>query len=173
MYNKNVIEAESVIEMNSQLESTQSQINRRLAAMVDRLKEKGYRLTPQRMAVLKILASSREHPSIESIYEQVQQDFPMTSLATIYKTVAVLKDVGEVSELNFGEDYSRFDAADPHSHPHLICVRCKRVLDIDITLQAQLEEQVSRTYGYKVLSHRIDFFGLCPDCQETEKVSKN
>ena len=154
-------------------ESLTAQQEMRISTMVQQLKEKGYRLTPQRMAVLKVLAASREHPSIESIYEQVQQDFPMTSLATIYKTVAVLKEVGEVSELNFGEDYSRFDAADPHSHPHLICIRCKRVLDIDITLQAQLEEQVSHTYGYKVLSHRIDFFGLCPDCQEPEGVSGN
>ena len=71
----------------------------RLDEMITRLKERGHRLTPQRMAVLKILAVSEGHPSVEQIYERVKVDFPMTSLATVYKTVALLKEMGEVLEL--------------------------------------------------------------------------
>ena len=68
----------------------------RLDKMIHRLKEQGVRLTPQRLAVLKILAKSGGHPSLETIYERVKPDFPTTSLATIYKTVNLLKNLGEV-----------------------------------------------------------------------------
>ena len=64
----------------------------RLNQMIIKLRKQGFRLTPQRLAILKILASSEEHLSVEKIYERVKTDYPVTSLATIYKTVAVLKD---------------------------------------------------------------------------------
>ncbi len=103
----------------------------RLEELIAKLRERGYRLTPQRMAVLKILADSKEHPSAEQIYEQVQVDFPMTSLATVYKTVAVLKEMGEILELSFSDDSSHYDGGRSHPHPHLICIKCKSITDVD------------------------------------------
>ena len=66
----------------------------RLDELTTGLRERGNRLTPQRMTVLKVLTASEEHPSVEQIYERVKVDFPMTSLATIYKTVTLLKEMG-------------------------------------------------------------------------------
>jgi len=137
----------------------------RLEEVIARLREQGLRLTPQRMAVLKVLISNNEHLSAEQIYERVKVDFPMTSLATIYKTVTVLKEMGEVLELGFSDDSNRYDG-NPHPHPHLICTMCKKIMDIDADDLGELPKQVARRTGYKIVSHRFDFYGICPQCQE-------
>ncbi|MGQ9586215.1 MAG: Fur family transcriptional regulator [Anaerolineae bacterium] len=140
----------------------------RLDELIARLRERGYRLTPQRMAVLKAMVSSHEHLAIEQIYERVRADFPMTSLATIYKTVALLKDMGEVVELNLGDDCSRYEARDPTPHPHLVCVRCRQVVDLEPTLLDELSQKVAWRTGYRIMGYRLNFFGHCPECQKQE-----
>ena len=140
----------------------------RLDEMITRLKEGGHRLTPQRMAVLKILAASEEHLSVEQIYERVKVDFPMTSLATIYKTVTLLKEMGEVLELGFSHDSNRYDGNKPYPHPHLICTKCRNIVDPQVTTLSELPQEVAQSTGYRIVSHRLDFFGICPQCQEKE-----
>jgi len=141
----------------------------RLEELTARLKERGHRLTPQRMAVLKILAASEEHPSVEQIYERVKADFPMTSLATIYKTVTLLKEMGEVLELGFSDDSNRYDGIRPYPHPHLICTKCRNILDPEVPTLSELPQEVARSTGYRLVSHRLDFFGICPQCQEERR----
>jgi len=137
----------------------------RLDEMITRLKERGHRLTPQRMAVLKILAADEGHPSVEQIYERVKADFPMTSLATIYKTVTLLKEMGEVLELGFSDDSNRYDGTRPYPHPHLICIKCRNIVDPKVATLSELPQEVAQSTSYQVLSHRLDFFGICPQCQ--------
>jgi Fur family peroxide stress response transcriptional regulator len=140
----------------------------RLDEMITSLKEQGHRLTPQRMAVLKILATSEGHPSVEQIYERVKVDFPMTSLATIYKTVTLLKEMGEVLELGFSDDSNRYDGNKPYPHPHLICIKCKKIVDPQVAALSELHQEVAQSTNYRILSHRLDFFGICPQCREEE-----
>ena len=140
----------------------------RLDEMISKLRQRDYRLTPQRMAVLNILAASKGHPSVEQIYEQVKVDFPMTSLATVYKTVTLLKEIGEILELGFGNDSSRYDGNKPYPHPHLICTKCKRVFDPDVSGLSDLSQQVAQMTGFQITGHRLDFYGICPQCQEQE-----
>ena len=115
--------------------------------------------------MLKILAESKGHPSAETIYKQVRKVFPTTSLATIYKTVSLLKELGEVLELGFPEGSNRYDGNKPYPHPHIICVRCKKIIDPDLRGIERLSEEVSQKTGFRILNHRVDFFGLCPECQ--------
>jgi len=137
----------------------------RFDKMLEALRRHDSRITPQRMAVLKILASSDGHPSVETIYEQVKKRFPTTSLATVYKTVTLLKELKEVLELGFPEGGNRYDGHKPYPHPHLICTKCKKIIDPDLeSLEGVTQELVSDT-GFQITSHRLDFFGLCPDCQ--------
>ena len=138
---------------------------RRFEEMIEGIKTRGMRLTPQRAAVVRMLAFTREHPSVEQIHAVVKADFPMTSLATVYKTVALLKTLGEVAELAFGDGNKRYDAARPFSHPHLICTRCRRIVDSHPASLARLAGELARETGFSIQSHRLDFFGLCPDCQ--------
>jgi Fur family peroxide stress response transcriptional regulator len=140
----------------------------RVEQIVAKLKTRGYRLTPQRLAVLKILAESTDHPSAEQIYARVRVDFPMTSLATVYKTVTLLKDVGEVLELGFSDDSNHYDAKNPQPHPHLICVQCRSITDPVMNVLGTLANEVATETGYEILNHRLDFFGICPQCQRRD-----
>ena len=131
-----------------------------------KLRNGGYRLTPQRLLILEILAESEGHPSIEDVYKQVKVQFPMTSLATVYKTVALLKEMGEVLELGFSDGASRYDGNKPHPHPHLICTCCHKIVDMELDLHPALIQEEAESLGYRIVSHRFDVFGLCPDCQK-------
>jgi len=137
----------------------------RLKELVARLRQQNCRLTPQRMAVLKVLAASKGHPSVEWIYEQIKPDFPTTSLATVYKTVTLLKEMGEVLELGFGDGGNRYDGNRPYPHPHLICTRCNTIEDLEADVLTSVPQQIAQNSGYQILSHRLDFFGICPRCQ--------
>lgn len=138
----------------------------RLQELTDKLRQRGHRLTPQRMAVLKILVISEGHYSVSQIYDQVKAHFPMTSLATIYKTVNLLKEMGEVLELGFGDDDNRYDGNKPYPHPHLICVQCKGIIDPEIPSLVTLPHELGEKTGYQILSHRFDLYGICPQCQD-------
>ena len=139
----------------------------RLERMLDRLKERGSRITPQRLEVLKILAESVGHPSVEEIHAHVQVKFPTTSLATTYKTVALMKELDEVLELGFADGSNRYDGHKPYPHPHLICTGCHKILDPDLSMLQDIAAEVARETGFRILNHRLDFFGLCPECQKT------
>ncbi len=138
----------------------------RLNDLVARLKDRGCPMTPQRMAVIRALVTSRDHPSVEQLYAQVKADFPMTSLATIYKTLTLLKEMGEVLEISLGDGTNRYDGAVPGPHPHLICVRCRRIADLVGPALSRLPTRAAERSGYQVLGYRLDFFGVCPQCQE-------
>ena len=101
--------------------------------MLSKLREHGFRVTPQRLAVLKILASSPEHPTVETIHDQVKKKFPTTSLATVYTTVSVLKRMKEILELGFPDGSNRYDGKTPYPHPHMICTQCKEIMDPDLS----------------------------------------
>jgi Fur family transcriptional regulator, peroxide stress response regulator len=138
----------------------------RLDSMLRKLREKGYRVTPQRLAIFKVLAESKGHPGAEDIYAAVKTDFPTTTIATVYKTLAVLKSIGEVLELEFSSDYNRYDGKKPGPHPHLICIKCKRIVDPDLKSLTEMTAKLASQTGYKLISHRLDFYGICPECQQ-------
>ncbi|MEJ5330971.1 MAG: Fur family transcriptional regulator [Desulfobaccales bacterium] len=142
----------------------------RLKHLVAVLKGRRCRLTPQRLAILAQVARSEGHPSIEEIYERLKGAFPTMSIATVYKTVTLLKELGEVLELSFPEEgVKRYDGATPYPHPHIICVRCRKILDPEIGNLTPLVETAGRLTGFRILSHRLDLYGLCPDCQAREQ----
>jgi Fur family peroxide stress response transcriptional regulator len=138
----------------------------RLERMLDRLKEQGLRITPQRQEILRILSESVGHPSVEDIHSKVRAKFPTTSLATTYKTVALLKDLDEVLELGFADGSNRYDGNKPYPHPHVICTACRKIMDPDLSMLRDMTEEVARETGFRITTHRLDFFGLCPDCQK-------
>ncbi|MDO3378962.1 Fur family transcriptional regulator [Geoalkalibacter halelectricus] len=138
----------------------------RLTQMISKLRTLDFRITPQRLAVLKILAHSTGHPTIEWIYEEVRRDFPTVSLATIYKTATLLKGLGEVVELETRDGRHRFDGNKPYPHPHVICTQCKQILDFEDASLETLIREVSAKTGYEISDHQLDFFGLCPQCRK-------
>lgn len=141
-------------------------VQRRIEEMTQALRQAGQRVTPQRLAVLKILAGSSEHPSVERIYEQVAREFPTTSLATVYKTLTLLKSLDQVLELGFAHWGSRYDGKTPHPHPHAVCLGCGAIADPGLPQVDELAQEMARRSGYRIDRHQLDFFGLCPNCRK-------
>jgi Fur family peroxide stress response transcriptional regulator len=138
----------------------------RLDEILDKLRKSEFRITPQRIAILKTFLYSDEHPSVERVYEQVRINFPTTSLATVYKTVTLLKELGEILEISFTDGGNRYDGNKPYPHPHLICTQCKSIIDPEVNQLDNLTAEVAKTTGYKIVSHQLELFGVCPTCQK-------
>jgi Fur family peroxide stress response transcriptional regulator len=140
----------------------------RFEELMSKLREHEYRLTPQRVALFRLLAASEGHPSAAHLYDQLKEQFPTTSPGTVYKTLNLLKDLDEVLELGFSDDDNRYDGNKPYPHPHLVCIRCRKIMDLENSVAQKLVQEVAQQSGFQFVSHRLDFYGLCPDCQDGE-----
>lgn len=129
-----------------------------------RLNIKGYRLTKQRLAVLKALQGTRSHPDANWIYEEVRKEIPHISLGTIYRTLGILKEAGLLRELDYAGSPSRYDA-NTENHAHIVCTNCGRINDLPLLIPDRLEEQASKVTDFLITDHRLEFYGLCPDCR--------
>jgi Fur family peroxide stress response transcriptional regulator len=138
----------------------------RYQTLIAKLKQRGFRLTSQRLALVRLIASSKAHPSAAQLYESLRIQFPTISLATIYKTLTLLQEEGEVLKIELSND-SRFDGNKPYPHPHLICNQCNRIIDGDEVLSLQaLEKEIEEKYRFQISHHQLVFYGICPDCQK-------
>jgi len=137
----------------------------RFEQLIARLKESEYRLTPQRVELIRLIAASEGHPSASHLYNQIKVQFPTMSLATVYKTLDLLKELGEVLEIGLRDD-SHYDGNKPYPHPHLICIKCKKIMDGELDSAVKnIVQEVERNFGFQILKHQLDFYGICPDCQ--------
>jgi Fur family peroxide stress response transcriptional regulator len=137
----------------------------RLDEIVNKLRQRDFRITPQRIAILKAFLQSQDHPSVEQVYEEVKVNFSTTSLATVYKTVNLLKEIGEILEIGFTDGRNRYDGNKPYPHPHLICTLCNKITDPQVNQLDQMTSEVATSTGYRIDSHQVEFFGVCPSCQ--------
>jgi len=138
---------------------------RRYSEFVRALQRGGYQLTPQREAVLRVLARTSQHLSADQIYGRARQRCHTLSRATVYNTMTVLKQLGEVEELEFASLGHRYGAHSPGQHAHLVCTRCHRIEDYnDPDLDAAMAMAV-RASGYRNAVYRLDLYGECPACQ--------
>lgn len=130
-------------------------------------KEKKLKLTPQRIAVYNYLKSTTEHPFAETIYKALQTDYPTMSLATVYKTLKVLVEVNLIQEINVGEGNFRYDGF-VKPHPHIHCIKCSRVDDLKDVCFEHLNDEVKDKTDYEVVSNKVYFYGICPQCRGTK-----
>ena len=123
------------------------------------------RETKQREAILRLLRNTRSHPTVDQIYDEVRKDIPNISKGTVYRNLKILREVGEISELNLNGTVSRYEG-NQKNHYHFRCEKCGRVFDLDEPVNRELNENVVKRTGFKVLYHQLEFRGLCRDCQE-------
>lgn len=128
----------------------------------------GQRMTRQKRLILEILRQTRSHPTADWIYEQARKQLPDISLGTVYRNLSVLKNAGEIMELNYGSTFSRYDG-NPRNHYHFVCEQCGRVLDVDLPVQYHLEGELARREAHLVRSHRLEFYGICQECLKEAK----
>jgi Fur family peroxide stress response transcriptional regulator len=137
----------------------------RFEQMCKKLKVVGYKLTPQRMVILKILSERTDHPNPESIYAALKMKLPTTSPATVYKTLAVLKKLNEVLEIQYSNESNRYDGVNPKPHPHIYCTQCKKFSDLDLLPYDGLFIEIEQQTGYQIHTMNLSIEGICPNCQ--------
>lgn len=137
----------------------------RFHEMIARLKERQFRLTPQRIELVRLIAASEGHPSAAQFYAKIKSQFPTMSHATVYKTLALLKELGQVLEIDLRDD-SHYDGNRPQPHSHLICLKCNKIVDGEASLDMETIQKVERASGYQIIRPQITLYGLCPDCQK-------
>jgi Fur family peroxide stress response transcriptional regulator len=141
----------------------------RLLEMKTVLEARGAAITPRRAKLLEALLASEVHPTVGEIHDQVRRAFPSTSLATIYNTMELLKATGQVLELQFSGTANRYDGRRPQPHPHLMCLRCDTIEDVDLAGLDEQAEEIGAATGYKIVGRRTDYYGICPPCQAEEE----
>lgn len=142
----------------------------RFEIIIQKLRDHGHKITPQRLAIVAILTKSDGHPSVEDIHAQVTKSFPTMSLATVYKNILLIKSMDEVLELGFPDGSNRYDGKRPRPHTHVICVRCKKIVDSDMVSVDDMQTVVASETHFKILNHRLDFFGICERCMAEKRA---
>lgn len=129
------------------------------------LREKGYKLTPQRHAVLRVIAASHDHLTAAEIHERVQADHPGIGLVTVYRVINLLADLNLICRVGLEGGTPRYLMRRPTGHHHhLICSRCGQAVDFSGCDLASLEKRLSKETGYRIESHVLEIHGICPAC---------
>jgi Fur family peroxide stress response transcriptional regulator len=138
---------------------------------MEKYKQIGFKLTPQRLAILDYLEGNKNHPSADAIYSEVSKRFPTMSFATVYNTLDALREKGRILELTIDPDKKRFDP-NTMPHHHLICLKCRNIVDIDAQFNLKLPDRYSKEF--EITGNHIEFYGVCPLCRKghgTEAVT--
>lgn len=134
------------------------------------LKENGYKLTNQRRVVLEALYKrDGEHLTAEEVHQVVKEVNPEIGLATVYRTLQLLSELGLIDKLNLDDGIVRYEIGDmetKHRHHHLICEECGSILGVEDDMLDPLEEAFFEKYGFRVNDHVAKFYGICKECQE-------
>ena len=134
------------------------------------LREKGIKVTTQRVLVLSVLMSNPEkHFTAEEIYELVKSSYPEIGLATVYRTIQLLSENQLVDRISLDEGFARYEIgnmgdATKHHHHHLICRRCGKVLSFRDDLLEELEAKILSTTGFYAVNHEVKLYGYCQEC---------
>lgn len=123
------------------------------------------RMTQQRRVILEELRKLRSHPTADDLHRLVRIRLPKISIATVYRNLELLSDEGQVLKMDVAGTQRRFDGT-TENHYHIRCSICGRVDDVPMEVVGSLEETAEKHCGYRVMSHRIEFTGICPDCAD-------
>jgi len=125
----------------------------------------GFRVTPQRMAILAEVQNAERHLTAAEIYERVRRKYPTIAYGTVYRTLHLLAKHGLIQEFPFGDNASRFDRrTDRHDHVH--CVVCGELVDVEVPTALLARQVAAEKTGFEILDHQTVFAGICPSCQE-------
>ncbi len=130
------------------------------------LRRYGYKLTPQRRAVIQVIASSQDHLTPATIYKKVHQDHPNIGFVTIYRTLNILAELKLICELHAGGSCHSYTVSAPGEHHHLICSNCGKVVDFTGYDLGKLEQKLSLETGFHIQDRLLEFTGLCQACQK-------
>ena len=140
--------------------------------IINKLKKSGYKLTPQRQAIVDtILDSVGMHLTVEEIFDIVKKKRPEIGLATVYRTIVLMHEENLITRLDLKDGTARYELTredEHHTHHHLVCIKCSQVLEFMDDLLDPIEEEIGKKYNFKVLDHSLKFYGICNECAKEE-----
>ncbi|MDO8886609.1 Fur family transcriptional regulator [Candidatus Oleimmundimicrobium sp.] len=145
-------------ENNSQLG-----IYKKMKSELKKLKEAGFKLTPQRQAILEVLRSSGMHMSADEIHEKVKKRCSQAGLATTYRTLDLFKELNLVTDINLGEGHKHYELK-RKNHYHLVCRECGEIMEFRPNISNKMERGLLKNYGFKVIDYHVEFYGYCSKC---------
>ena len=132
---------------------------------ITELRRQGYKITPQRRAVIRVVTASPDHLTPLAIYHRVQQEYPGIGLVTVYRTLDILDGLGFLCELHASHSCRSYTVGTPEHHHHLVCSSCQRVVAITDCGLEEMMQNVAGETGFRIDDHLLEFAGLCPSCQ--------
>jgi Fur family peroxide stress response transcriptional regulator len=135
----------------------------KLEDLVSSLREEGFRITPQRIAIVDYLLKTVDHPSADRIHKVIQRKYPMVSLSTIYKTLELLKEKRLVNEIEVDGE-TRFDA-DTDEHINLVCMNCGKIDDVNEDVLKNIQIRAAKKSKYLIVKSSFELFGYCNNCK--------
>jgi Fe2+ or Zn2+ uptake regulation protein len=140
-----------------------------LQTLIDQFKEHGYKMTPQRRAIIEVIVGcTSQHPTAEQIHARVSAKMPDISLATVYNTLRELVAIGQVYELNLGQSTRHYELCHA-AHAHLVCLRCGKIWDMPGDF-AHVASLFHHNHGFHPIRHEVTVYGHCASCAEAEAV---
>lgn len=137
-----------------------------------KLAQHSYKTTPQRKEILQVFADNSGgcHLSAEDVHEILSEKNFDFGLATVYRNIELLNELGILTKVDFGDGCARYELAaidpDVHNHHHLICLKCKKVIEFKEDFLDELEEFIAENFDFKIVNHEVKFFGYCSDCKD-------
>lgn len=132
------------------------------------LQEKGLKYTKQREAIYEIFHTNQNvHMTTEEVYLEALKVMPEIGIATIYRTVLVLEELGLITAMTFDDGITRYELrkeSESHNHHHLICTECNKIIEVNLDLLENLEERIEKTEKFKIKDHNLKFYGICESC---------
>lgn len=128
------------------------------------LRRAGKRLTPQRRLILEILSKSDAHLDAQAIYERARAQKVRLSLATVYRTLSIMKETGLVHELHLDDEHHHYELAGKEEHSHLVCLGCGCVIEVDNAAFFEAATAVSQAHGFDLASTQVELTGYCREC---------
>jgi Fur family peroxide stress response transcriptional regulator len=138
----------------------------RMSEFVTRCRESGLSVTPQRLAIIDALLSTTEHPTADAICATVRRSHPHVSLATVHRTLDTLCELGEARKVTLLHDSARYDG-NVSPHHHVVCVRCRRIRDVELPDAERLLEGRANIGDFRVYGTSVEFLAVCATCERT------
>lgn len=130
----------------------------------DKLKHANLKVTTARVAILRLLTRINKPVDITSVIEHLQMQHVQTDPATVFRVMNVFTEKGITRQVQLNEGKFRYELSNQPDHHHIVCVRCKKIMDVSSCGVSSLEKEIKSKTGYIIKSHTLEFFGVCPPC---------
>jgi Fur family ferric uptake transcriptional regulator len=137
-------------------------------ALASYLEDHNLKHTKQREAILDVFLETQGHVTAELLFNRVRELHPSIGFTTVYRTMKLLCDAGLAIERHFDDGVARYEIEHEH-HDHLVCTRCGKIVEFECAMIEKAQDEIGKRYGFRLLRHRHELYGHCPDCQKRDR----